>query len=203
MKKLLNIAKKAVIVGAVIVEALGTLTSVNIQAKNKTTEYRTQSGVYYTDNTIETEDGNLWRVTKGSCAYKNGTKVTVKFDTRNTKKVTDDRIVKVTAKNKDLELVNKYLRTNYNLKKYKVRYAKNDQLTEKTMINRANKKIIYIEVTKSISCGNGYGKIDGKWRVAYNKKVAKGKKVTSYAIYNPHTNYIDDVVAVIDNGMIR
>lgn len=47
----------------------------------------------------------------------------------------------------------------------------------------------------------GYSK-KGEY-VKYNKKVKKGKKAISYFIYNPETNYCDDVVAVIDCGKIR
>ena len=68
--------------------------------------------------------------------------------------------------------------------------------------NRANKNIVYIEKFISYSKGKyGYSK-DGYY-VKYNKKVKKGKKVVSYFIYNPHTNYFDDVVAVVDNHKIR
>lgn len=71
------------------------------------------------------------------------------------------------------------------------------------MESREGKNIVYIEVIESISDGNKYGVIDGQWIIAYNTEVPKGEKVTSYSIYNPYTNYCDDVVAVIDNGMIR
>ena len=68
--------------------------------------------------------------------------------------------------------------------------------------NRADKNIVYIEKFISYSKGKyGYSK-DGYY-VKYNKKVKKGKKVISYFIYNPYTNYSDDVVAVVDNHKIR
>ena len=70
------------------------------------------------------------------------------------------------------------------------------------MENRANTNIVYVEKFVSYSKGKyGYSK-KGEY-IKYNKKVKKGKKVTSYIIYSPYTNYCDDVVAVIDNHKIR
>ncbi len=70
------------------------------------------------------------------------------------------------------------------------------------MENRANTNVVYVEKFVSYSKGKyGYSK-KGEY-IKYNKKVKKGKKVTSYIIYNPYTNYCDDVVAVIDNHKIR
>ena len=59
-----------------------------------------------------------------------------------------------------------------------------------------------VEVVKTTSKGK-YGITKDGYHIRYNKKVKKGKKVTSYLIYNPKTNAIDDVVAVIDNQKIR
>lgn len=74
---------------------------------------------------------------------------------------------------------------------------------DKRLQKRTGKRVIYVEKVVSISNGKGGGKIKGKWYIAYNKKVKKGKKVVSYCIYNPKTNYCDDVIAVVDNKMIR
>lgn len=70
------------------------------------------------------------------------------------------------------------------------------------MENRANTNIVYVEKFVSYSRGK-YGYSKNGERIKYNKKVKKGKKVTSYIIYNPYTNYCDDVIAVIDNHKIR
>lgn len=43
---------------------------------------------------IQTSDGNLWTV-KTDCPQLNRMRVKVKFDTRNTKRVEDDRILKI------------------------------------------------------------------------------------------------------------
>ena len=71
------------------------------------------------------------------------------------------------------------------------------------MENREGKNIVYIEVIESTSNGDGTGTMDGGWMIAYNTTVPQGEHVMSYCIYNPNTNYCDDVVAVVDNGMIR
>ena len=64
------------------------------------------------------------------------------------------------------------------------------------------KGTVLVEVFTSTSAGDHGYTADGYY-IAYNKEVPKGKKVTSYVIYNPDNNYTDDVVAVIDNGEIR
>ena len=67
----------------------------------------------------------------------------------------------------------------------------------------------YIVVTKhvSVSNGKGYGwyrtKDGGKYITAYNKLVPKGRKVVSYLIWNPKTNYCDDIIWVVDNKAYR
>lgn len=98
----------------------------------------------------------------------------------------------------DYELMKSYCRTNY--PKHKVVVF--TKWNEKKMLHRANKKVVYVEKFISYSKGKyGYSK-KGEY-VTYNKKVKKGKKVVSYFVYNPYTNYCDDVVAVIDNHKIR
>lgn len=83
---------------------------------------------------------------------------------------------------------------------------------DEIMNNRANTNKIYVEIEKSVSSGeidevNGkyWGYIEGSnyYRTWYNTEVEKNKIVTSYYIYNPYNNYEDDIVAVIDNEMIR
>lgn len=96
------------------------------------------------------------------------------------------------------ELMKSYCRNHY--PKHKVVVF--TKWNESKMSHRANKKVVYVEKFVSYSKGKyGYSK-DGYY-VKYNKKVKKGKKVISYFIYNPYTNYCDDVVAVIDNRRIR
>lgn len=95
-------------------------------------------------------------------------------------------------------LYKSYCKKNY--PKYTIKVI--TKYNPKTMENRKDKKIVYVEKFISYSKGKyGYSK-KGEY-VKYNKKVKKGKKVVSYFIYNPYTNYCDDVVAVIDNNMLR
>lgn len=105
--------------------------------------------------------------------------------------------------NKDKQLVNTYIKKHYNTKKYKVVYKPSYRLSAYMITHRKQKKVIYVEVVKSISHGDHGYATNGNWYIYYNKRVKKGKRVTSYCIYNPKNNYIDDVVAVVDNGKLR
>lgn len=195
--------KLTMILGAVLITALLLwVDTIPAHAREKN-HYRTINGIYNADGTIDTIDGYVWKVKKGSYAYPNTTQVTVKFDTRNTNNKLDDRIVSVKAKSKNIRLVNNYIRHNYDLKAYKVKYIKSTKLTYKMIRSRAGKNIIYVEVCKSVSKGNKHGLQDGKYYIAYNKNVVKGKRVTSYCVWNPCNNYCDDVTTVVDNGKIR
>ena len=99
---------------------------------------------------------------------------------------------------KNNALVREYCNKHY--QKYTIRVI--TKYNPKVMENRKGKKIVFVERFVSYSKGKyGYSK-KGEY-VKYNKKVPKGKKVISYFIYNPETNYCDDVVAVIDCGKIR
>lgn len=169
----------------------------------QTPQTRTISGIYNTDGTIDTTDGQCWKISKRSYAYQNATPITVKFATNRTKSKLDDKIISIKAKSKNKQLVNNYIVRNYDLKAYKIKYIKSTRLTNKMIRERATKHIIYIEICKSVSSGGKSDTQDGKYYVAYNKKVRKGKKVTSYCIWNPCTNYCDDITAVVDNGKIR
>ena len=73
---------------------------------------------------------------------------------------------------------------------------------EEIMTNRANTNIVYVEKSITVSHGD-YGLTSEGYYVRYNKKVPNGKKVISYFIYNPYSNYTDDIIAVIDNQIIR
>lgn len=46
-------------------------------------------------------------------------------------------------------------------------------------------------------------RMEKNYYIAYNKRVRKGKHVTSYCVWNPCNSYCDDVEAVADNGKIR
>lgn len=115
-----------------------------------------------------------------------------------------------TAKNIDRQKVRHYVNTHYG-KKWKIKYVHWTSSILDHRTDYAKKKVIIVDVAKSKSMGKKdprnnhyYGKILGsKYWCWYNKKVKKGKMVTQYGIYNPYSNECDDVVAVIDNGIIR
>jgi hypothetical protein len=174
-----------------------------VHAKTKRSTYRTINGIYNSDGTIDTADGYCWKVRKESYAYPGTTVVTVKFNTHGTRNKLDDSIVKITAKNKNVQLVNDYIRRNYDLNAYKVKYISTGKLTDKMIRERATRHTIYVEIIKSVSAGGRHGTYGKNYYIAYNKRVRKGKHITSYCVWNPCNSYCDDVEVVADNGKIR
>ena len=78
----------------------------------------------------------------------------------------------------------------------------------RTVNHRKGKGYIVVEKVVSKSDGTGYGWYSTKTKgtnyiIGYNKRVAKGRKVTSYVIWNPRTNYEDDILYVVDNRTFR
>ena len=73
--------------------------------------------------------------------------------------------------------------------------------------SRKNKPYIVVTKTVSVSDGKGHGwyktKDGNKYIIGYNKRVPRGKRVTSYCIWNPKTDYCDDVLYVVDNRTFR
>lgn len=173
-----------------------------VRAKTKRSTYRTINGIYNSDGTIDTADGYCWKVRKESYAYPGTTPVTVKFNTHRTKDKLDDSIIKIVAKDRNIQLVNDYIRHEYDLNAYKVKYISTRKLTDKMIRERAVKHTIYVEIIKSVSAGGRHGTYENYY-IAYNKRVRKGKHVTSYCVWNPCNSYCDDVEAVADNGKIR
>ena len=100
-------------------------------------------------------------------------------------------------------LVKEYCRKHYS--ECKIKYFNYKNYDDSIMLHRANTGIVYVE--KFVSYSDGKRKKSGHskegWYICYNKGVKKGKKVISYCIYNPYTNYCDDVTAVVDNKKIR
>ena len=101
----------------------------------------------------------------------------------------------------DIQLVEEYCEENFS--SYEVVYFLSENWEEETICNRADTGKIYVEIFVSYSNGGNWGENEEGWGVAYNTDVPKGEKVISYIIYNPNTNYIDDAIAVVDNGKIR
>lgn len=109
--------------------------------------------------------------------------------------------------NKDLSVATTYISRHY--PGYKVRFVPEGKPSTMKLRTRKGKRVVYVEVLKSRAKGNLKGKrrswgITAKGSyITYNRRVKIGKRVTSYCIWNPNSNYTDDVVAVVDNGFIR
>jgi len=83
-----------------------------------------------------------------------------------------------------------------------------DKQAWKIIDHRKGKNYIVVEKVVSVSDGTGYGWYSTKTKgtnyiIGYNKKVPKGRKVTSYVIWNPANNECDDILYVIDNKAFR
>lgn len=109
--------------------------------------------------------------------------------------------------NKDLSVATTYISRHY--PGYKVRFVPEGKPNMIKLRTRKGKRIVYVEVLKSNAKGNLKGK-RRSWGITtkgsyikYNRRVKKGKRVISYCIWNPNSNYTDDVVAVVDNGLLR
>lgn len=108
----------------------------------------------------------------------------------------------------DKQIVKEYCNEHY--KGYQIRYF--TEWNDEIMSHRANKKIVYVQIEKSVSSGLidsrndrcwGYVKGQYYYKTWYCKKVARGTIVKSYYIFNPKNNYCDDIVAVVDNNLLR
>lgn len=119
------------------------------------------------------------------------------YDHWNVDKVYNKSLVPETkaVKKSDRKLVKSYCMEHF---KKSPRYVKYGSRAVKH-----HKGKMIVEVVKSKSLGNKWGKTKDGCRIKYNKKVKRGKMVVSYLIYNPRSNGIDDVIAVIDNKVIR
>ena len=67
--------------------------------------------------------------------------------------------------------------------------------------NRTEDELI-VQVVESTSYGGRYGEDPQGYVIAYNVDVPQGNQVTSYIVYSPYSQEPDDVVAVIDNGIM-
>ena len=196
------------------VSILAAITLLPIQSHAQTTrtvhKSKTESYTVYTVSkpnrhgkrlvTIETNDGNLFSFTSAKHWKKSNVGI-VTFDTKGTNTRKDDVITGI-KKNKDLYLTYRYIEKHY--KGCSIKFIKEGKQWQNIKLKtRKGKDIVYIEVIKSVSRGRWGRTTKYGSYIKYNKSVRKGEKVTSYCIYNPNTNWYDDVTAVIDNGMIR
>lgn len=103
---------------------------------------------------------------------------------------------------KDFTLVKDICKSQYNISNIKV-FQGFSEKNDKLVSTRKNKNYIVVEKIESISQGNQKG-IDKEGQIIrYNKEIKKGQKVISYCVYNPNTNYCDDVAWVVDSEQIR
>lgn len=100
--------------------------------------------------------------------------------------------------------ITQFVRSEY--RGYRVKIAPAEQTPDSVIENRMDKRIVYIDqfVTKS---RGGYGVVTTKGpfkgnRMAYENYHKRGKTVVVYLIYNPFTNYSDDVVAFVEGGKL-
>lgn len=93
----------------------------------------------------------------------------------------------------DRQLVKAYCRKHF--PKRKIKFVKEN---DRRLLRRKSKKYVYVEkiVSRSNKTSKGY-------YIAYNTNTPKGKRITSYCIWNPCNNIEDDILAVVDNGRIR
>lgn len=109
--------------------------------------------------------------------------------------INTDNVLAKTKTNR--QIATQYCKTHYSEKS--IKFVKE---YSKLIDDRKNKPYVVVEKVVSKSKGN-YGCDSKGYHIAYNKYHKKNSKVVSYVIYNPYTNYCDDVVAVVDSHMIR
>ncbi len=82
-------------------------------------------------------------------------------------------------------------------RKPKVRFVKSAKLTEKMLTSRKG-KTLYIEIIDGKQIDrHGNGLTTGGYYIRYHG-FRKGDRIRSYCVYNPNTNYIDDVAERYD-----
>ena len=96
---------------------------------------------------------------------------------------------------------NRQLVTEYVERHYPEYHIKFDRHVTYREVTRRQGTVL-VEIIETVSHGR-YGLTRDGYGVYYNRRVKRGKRVTSYLIYNPENNVIDDVVAVVDNKKVR
>ena len=108
-------------------------------------------------------------------------------------------VTPVSATTKDLQLVNRFCRETYH-KKPKIISQLN--VTYYGLTHRKGRRYVYVIKFRSRSCGT-YGYTQNGSYVRYNDFVPYGKRTITYYIYNPNSNYEDDVAARVGNNKIK
>lgn len=106
---------------------------------------------------------------------------------------------------KDRKQIEKYCSRFY--PGYKVVITKADNLTDKQLYTRKNKHIIYIAAynTKADSARAGHV-TGGRFKdcyITYAHKAKAGRKYKVYWIYEPNTNSIDSIAAIVSGGKLK
>ena len=91
---------------------------------------------------------------------------------------------------------------------YKVRIKAAEKTTDAEIANRKGKHVIYVDLyrTKAISSKYGIVTTSGPFKgniIRYAHKAKRGRLYKVYYIYNPNSNYTDDVTAIVSNGKIK
>lgn len=98
----------------------------------------------------------------------------------------------------DTQIVRQYCNKHYPGKA--VRIVRQEKVG-KAFLNRNGKRFVYVIKFRAKSRGN-YGFTKNGSFIRFNKTVKKGKWVYVYYIYNPYSNYEDDVIARVGNGKL-
>ena len=90
---------------------------------------------------------------------------------------------------------------------YKIRIKEAEKTSDKTLANRKGKRIIYVDQFTTKSKGKygiviRNGRFNGR-KIKYNSNHKKGKIIKVYWLYNPYSNFTDDVIAVIETGKTK
>ena len=104
----------------------------------------------------------------------------------------------------DRKAINAYVKKTYG-NNYKIRIIKGGTENIK-LTSRKDKHIIYIEQFKTVSKGKTGVIRSGKCKgyiAGYAAKQRKGSKVTTYLLYGPDTNKLDDIQAIITKGKVK
>lgn len=136
---------------------------------------------------VDDKTGNAW-IFNGD-GFRRGDRVLITFKG---KSITDCK-----------KVTDKYLAKRWCAKHYPKCRVKFVREGDQRINIRKGKRIVYVEVVKSKSRGKRHGTTKLGYVIGYNINVHKEKSVTSYVIWNPYTDYCDDVVAVVDNARVR
>ena len=97
------------------------------------------------------------------------------------------------------QLINKFCKQNYPGKQ--IRIIPQEKVNYKQFTHRKGKRYVYVIKFRSRSYGT-YGLTKTGSYIRYNKYTKPGKWIYTYYIYNPCTNYEDDIIARVSNNKI-